>query len=226
MNNDGLLDIVTSASAADGTLPAVFLGTGVDDGIPRFEAPPGLGSDQYWVAAPTADYNRDGRLDIVLVEWETNTALSVVQRTQRRQLDSRRSQFTDPGPCCGCVRVRGGPRRRSDCPPWSSPSERFKGYAAGSELLVHVGLGTIGEVDVVVTLVDGTRHEALGISANGMYLLSGWMHELIAPIGRLGALWQPVRRGLWLGTLRQACVIDPLSSTTNVDRIRPSYSFP
>ena len=70
MNNDGWLDIVTSASANDGTLPAVFFGTGIADGVPQFDAPAGLGSDQYWVAAPTADYNRDGRLDVFLVEWE------------------------------------------------------------------------------------------------------------------------------------------------------------
>ena len=70
MNNDGLVDIVTSASAHNGTLPAVFLGTGIVDGIPRFDAPDGLGSDQYWVTAPTADYNRDGRLDVFAVEWE------------------------------------------------------------------------------------------------------------------------------------------------------------
>ncbi len=70
MNNDGWLDIVTSASANDGTLPAVFFGTGIADGVPQFDAPAELGSDQYWVAAPTAGYKRDGRLDVFLVEWE------------------------------------------------------------------------------------------------------------------------------------------------------------
>jgi hypothetical protein len=35
-----------------------------------FTTPEGMGDAQYWVAAPTVDYDRDGRLDIFLLEWE------------------------------------------------------------------------------------------------------------------------------------------------------------
>ena len=171
MNNDGLLDIVTSASAADGTLPAVFLGTGVDDGIPRFEAPSGLGSDQYWVAAPTADYNRDGRLDIVLIEWEpTLPSLLFSGRNDGNWIAVGLSSPT-LAPAADVSVFEAGHVDDPTALLGHRPLSASRGYAAGSELLVHVGLGTIGEVDVVVTLVDGTRHEALGISANGMYLL-------------------------------------------------------
>ncbi len=70
IDNDGWTDILTSASADDGGRPAVFKNLGISNGIPRFAAPDGLGSSQHWVAAPTADYDRDGRMDIFLLEWE------------------------------------------------------------------------------------------------------------------------------------------------------------
>ena len=69
-DNDGWPDLYTTASAESGTRPAVFRHEGVDGGIPRFSAPEGLGHPQYWVAGPSSDIDRDGRLDLFLVEWE------------------------------------------------------------------------------------------------------------------------------------------------------------
>ena len=40
---DGRLDLLTTASADGGSRPAVFRGVGVEDGVPRFEPPDGLG---------------------------------------------------------------------------------------------------------------------------------------------------------------------------------------
>jgi enediyne biosynthesis protein E4 len=70
MDNDGWPDLVTTASAADGTRPAVFRHAGLNGDIPTFSAPDGLGSPQYWVAGPTSDIDRDGRLDVFLVEFD------------------------------------------------------------------------------------------------------------------------------------------------------------
>ena len=70
MDNDGWPDLVVTASAADGTRPAVFRHTGLEGDIPTFSVPEGLGSPQYWVAGPTADIDRDGRLDVFLVEFD------------------------------------------------------------------------------------------------------------------------------------------------------------
>jgi enediyne biosynthesis protein E4 len=67
---DGVLDILTTASADDGERPAVFRGLGVEDGVPRFEAPGGLGNAQYWVTGATGDFDHDGRLDVFLVDYE------------------------------------------------------------------------------------------------------------------------------------------------------------
>ena len=70
MDNDGWPDLIVTASAADGTRPAVFRHTGLEGDIPTFSVPEGLGSPQYWVAGPTADIDRDGRLDVFLVEFD------------------------------------------------------------------------------------------------------------------------------------------------------------
>lgn len=67
---DGRLDILTTASADEGRKPAVFRGLGVESGVPRFATPDGLGSDQYWVTGATDDFDRDGRLDVFLVDYE------------------------------------------------------------------------------------------------------------------------------------------------------------
>ena len=69
-DNDGWPDVYTSASSESGTRPAVFRHEGVEGGIPRFSPPEGLGHPQYWVAGPSSDVDRDGRLDLFLVEWE------------------------------------------------------------------------------------------------------------------------------------------------------------
>jgi hypothetical protein len=70
LDADGWPDILTTASADNGTRPAVFHNLGVRDGIPRFEAPQGLGSEHYWVAGATFDANHDGRLDVFLVDFD------------------------------------------------------------------------------------------------------------------------------------------------------------
>ncbi len=68
MDNDGWPDIVTTASAENGTAPAVYHNTG--ETPLRFEISAGLGSDQYWIGGPITDFDHDGRLDMFAVEWE------------------------------------------------------------------------------------------------------------------------------------------------------------
>jgi hypothetical protein len=168
MDNDGNVDIVTSASAGDGTVPAVFLGLGVSDGIPRFEAPAGLGSDQYWTTAPTVDADRDGRLDVFALEWYP----TLPSRLFSNQTGAGNwiSVSIDPslGPSVGTAVEVYAEGRAGD------PGARLGyreitatlGYTAGTELLAHFGLGAIAAVDVVVTLPGRSPVTLPGIAAN------------------------------------------------------------
>ena len=81
-DNDGWPDLLASASAEDGAAPAVLrsLGSAVG-GVPRFAPPQGLGSRQYWPTGGVADYDRDGRPDLIAIEWEPSLPSAVLRNT-------------------------------------------------------------------------------------------------------------------------------------------------
>ena len=152
LDNDGWPDILTTASAGDGTLPAVFRSTGVEDGMPRFEAPTGLGSPQYWVTGPTADVDRDGRLDMLLVEWEPALPSLLMLNRSGSGHWLEVSIGADLGGGVGTVVEvyeeggAGDPERLIGM----REIVATVGYTAGIEQTAHFGLGDVSAVDVVV----------------------------------------------------------------------------
>ncbi len=168
LDNDGLLDVVTSASAGDGTVPAIFRGTGIVDGIPRFETPAGLGSDQYWTTAPTADIDRDGRLDLLAVEWFSTSP----SRLFRNESNSGNwlSVSVGEGFESGVgTSVRIYEAGRSGDPAALLGYREITatvGYTAGTELIAHFGLGDRTSADVVITGRDGTATTLSDVAAN------------------------------------------------------------
>lgn len=173
-DNDGWPDILTSASAADGTRPAIFRHEGVDaDGVPRFAAPPGLGAAQYWVAGPTADVDRDGRLDVLLVEWEP-TLPSLLLRNETASGHWLQVSIGIAQPIGTVVSV------------WPAgslgePSELIgvreivvsQGYTSGNLPIAHFGLGDHDSVDIRAVLPDGTTHTATHVQADQHVRLPG-----------------------------------------------------
>jgi hypothetical protein len=166
-DNDGWPDILTTASAVEGGRPAVFRGLGVDGGVPRFATPPGLGDPQYWVTGPAADVDRDGRLDVFLVEFEPSLP-SVLLRNETASGNwlavsvdpglggvGARVRVYEPGGLGDVTRLLG-----------SSDITVSRGYGAGVESMAHLGLGEVATVDVEVALPDGTTLTASGIEAN------------------------------------------------------------
>ena len=173
INNDGLLDIVTSASAESGTVPAVFLQSGRNgDGVPTFESPAGLGHPQYWVAAPTVDFDRDGRLDVFAVEWEpTLPSVAFANRTGSGnwiEIDAPAAAGWGPGTRID-VYPAGGPERLATLEVTAA-----QGYASGTPGIGHVGLGTVDAVDIVVTApLDATQTVLSEVAANQRLRLGG-----------------------------------------------------
>ena len=144
IDNDGWPDLVTTASAADGTRPAVFRHTGLDGDVPTFATPEGLGSPQYWVAGPTADVDRDGRLDIFLVEFDP----ALPSLMLRNETGSAHWLEVSVGPDLGWgigwrVEVWDGENLLG-----ARDITTTQGYSAGVAPVAHFGLGEATQVDV------------------------------------------------------------------------------
>jgi len=153
MDNDGWPDLVTTASAADGTRPAVFRHAGLDGDIPKFSTPEGLGSSQYWVAGPTADIDRDGRLDVFLVEFDPALPSLMLRNESAsghwlevsvgHEFGSGigwRVEIYEPG-AAGDVSALLGAREITTT----------QGYSSGVAAVAHFGLGDHEQVDVRLT---------------------------------------------------------------------------
>jgi hypothetical protein len=169
LDNDGLLDILTSASADSGSAPAVYRNLGVRDGIPRFESPTGLGDAQYWVSAPTADVDRDGRLDVLLVEWEPTlpSLLLANDGASGNWLEVSVDASLGGGPGTRVEIYPAGRAGDSDVLLGTSEITASRGYAAGAVAVAHFGLGEAEDVDVIVRPpLGGTPIELASVAAN------------------------------------------------------------
>jgi hypothetical protein len=147
LDNDGWPDLITTASAAEGTRPAVFRHLGLDGDVPTFSPPDGLGSPQYWVAGPTSDVDRDGRLDQFLVEFDP----ALPSLMLRNETASGHWLEVSVGPELGWglgwrVEVFDGDNLLG-----SREITTTQGYSAGVAPVAHFGLGDTERVDVVLT---------------------------------------------------------------------------
>ncbi|HEY6629274.1 MAG TPA: CRTAC1 family protein [Acidimicrobiia bacterium] len=160
IDNDSWPDIVTSASAEDGTAPAVYRNLGGED--LAFEVSSGLGSDQYWVGAPVVDIDRDGRLDVFAVEWEPSLPslmfhnngdsghwLEVSIDEPGRGIGTLVTVSTEDGTQIGREEISAG-----------------GGYASGHLPVAHFGLGSETQVSVTIQHPDGSITELPGIVAD------------------------------------------------------------
>ena len=176
VDNDGWPDIVTSASSADGTRPAVFRGLGTQDGVPRFDLPEGLGDAQYWVAAPAADVDLDGRLDLLLVEFDPSLPSYLMRNESASGNWLEVSVGEEAGGGIGAHVFVYTPADSSSAPGQllgSAGITASRGYSAGVPAIAHFGLGEVDTVDVVVRLPGGQELSFSGVSANRHIRLPG-----------------------------------------------------
>jgi hypothetical protein len=151
VDNDGWLDVVTSASALDGSGIAVLRGLPAENGIPTFASPEGLGSVQYWVTSPTTDLDRDGRLDLLAIEWEPSLP-SVLFHNESQSGHWLEVSVTDRYGGIG-ARVEVYEAGSAGDPAALLGARDIVvtvGYTAGVEAVAHFGLGNASVVDVVV----------------------------------------------------------------------------
>lgn len=170
-DNDGWPDILTTASAAGG--PAIFRNEGLVEGVPHFSTPPGLGTPQYWVTGPTADINRDGRIDVFLAEWEP--ALPSLMLLNDQPGGNWLSVEIDPtvGVGVGATVAVYEPGRSADPDGLVGIREISVsvGYAAGSPPWAHFGLGSLDSVDLRAVLPNGETISLDDVPANRHLML-------------------------------------------------------
>ncbi|WP_165367900.1 FG-GAP repeat domain-containing protein [Phytoactinopolyspora endophytica] len=176
MDNDGWLDIATGVSVGDGTEPAIFEHTGLDDGIPQFDTPSGLhderlpspeeaqwdriGTPRYWPTGVNADFNNDGRVDLFAVEWFPDLPSRYWENTSAagNWLKVDVSSETTLGSTVNVYRP--GDRERGKPPIFSRQVLSTEGYGGGALHTQHVGLGELRAVEVEVIGPAPTRDTA------------------------------------------------------------------
>ncbi len=205
-DNDGWPDIYFSVVKFAGgkTYPVIFKNLGIRDGLARFREDAQAVNDYptdgdrairggtgpfydkmvrdrkvtYAVAAPSGDYDRDGRLDLFIAEWwaenpsmllhnETpsghwlQVAVEGSKGVNRMGIGSKvkiyeAGRLGEPGALLGCQEIATG-----------------YGYSSSQEAVAHFGLGALGECDVEVILPHGKgRIERLRVKANQRITLS------------------------------------------------------
>ena len=178
-DNDGWPDIFFSAGwrQPDGsTMPLIFRNEGLRDGLPRFRPPRPIQPPMvYYPAAPSADFDRDGRLDLFLTNWFSDDHSHLLRNTSpiRHWLD---------------VRVIGRSINRMGI---GTRIEIFReghldqkahllglreiatgyGYASGQPAVAHFGLGDHTQVDLRATLPDGQTLQRRSVQADQVLVL-------------------------------------------------------
>lgn len=168
-DNDGWPDLLASASVAGGERPAVLRHQGLDEeGVPSFAAPEGMGDDQYWVTGATGDFDRDGRSDVFVVEFEPS--LPSLLLLNDNQANAGWLEVEVPGDASGVGAVvevyRAGGAGDPEALLLRREVVMSTGYAAGAPPVVHAGLGDVRLADVVVRPAwGGEARELLGVAA-------------------------------------------------------------
>jgi hypothetical protein len=159
-DNDGWPDLFTSASADGG--PALFRHQGLNGDIPTFATPSGLGDPQYWIAAPSTDFDHDGRLDVFMVEWEPSLPSLLMRNTSEVGNWLQVSVSPDMGFGIGWrVEVFDGDQLIG-----ARDITVTEGYSAGVLPIAHLGLGDLEQVRVVLTPPGGDPIDVGEVAAN------------------------------------------------------------
>ncbi len=187
-DNNGWPDIYLSAAwkDADGKItPLIHRSAGLSDAgaaradaVPRFSPPRPIKDPMvYFPAAPSADYDRDGRLDLFLINWFAGNHSRLLQNASRPRAWLQVRAIGRAGPAGGKATNRMGIGTRI----WLYPAGKLGqadalmgcqeitvgfGYASGQEAIAHFGLGDCSKVDVRVRFPTGRTVELPDQAAN------------------------------------------------------------
>lgn len=159
-DNDGWMDIYVSAAwkLENRVIPVIYRNKGVQkNGLPVFETeraikPPMI----YFPSGPTSDFNLDGKMDLLLVNWfrgETSHLLMNQTKTgnwiQIKAHVGSAIRLRSRGTLIGYGQVYPG-----------------YGFASGQEPVLHFGVGKLQKIDLEVMLPDGRTKQSRNVSVN------------------------------------------------------------
>lgn len=154
---DGRLDIITTAAAASGQ-PAVLRHLGLDRDRPSFAAPELGSSGQYWVTGATGDFDRDGRVDIFVVENDPARPSLLLRNASPAKVVTIRLPAGAPGCAAEAVASDGTVFFRREL-------VLGRGYAGGGPAELYVGVGDRTGVSVRAVPAGGGTGPASRVQA-------------------------------------------------------------
>ena len=171
-DNDGWPDLAAGVAVTK-TRPAVFRSLGLNNGIPRYAVPSGVGEvkgtaepgDQshYGLPVAAADYDKDGRLDVFYDFFFSNVDGQLLLHNEVASghwLSLSVGQALGGGIGARVSVYRAGGLGDPNALIGQREIAATDGYTAGVPDEAHFGLGTNAEVDVRVTLPPGSRELA------------------------------------------------------------------
>jgi hypothetical protein len=124
----------------------------------------------YFPAGPTADFDRDGRIDLLLVNWFAGNHTRLLRNTSpaRRwlQVAVAGRSFNRQGIGSQVALYAAGKAGRADALLGFQEVTIGYGYASGQEAVCHFGLGDVDQVDIQVRLPDGKIVTRRGVAAD------------------------------------------------------------
>ncbi len=177
LNNDGWMDIVTSSQDT-----FIYQNLGVIDGIPVFANPiPTIYIEEsrgHWTAGCVFDYNRDGRLDIFLAEWEANAPSILLKNVTEANNNFINISINIPdtrnifGVGATVKIFKPGESGNPDALLGIKLISVSNGYSSGSEAIAHFGIQKYNFVDIVVYMPsEGNVYIVDNVSANQFYII-------------------------------------------------------
>jgi hypothetical protein len=188
-DNDGWPDLYFSTATLDSegrALPVIYRNLGVanaNTSLPKFSRvePEKAGEAVYFPAGPSGDFDNDGRIDLLLINWFGGNHTRLLRNVSKHS-NAARNHWLD-------VKVSGNSFNRMGIgsqikvyPAGKLGDEKsllgFQelttgyGYASGQPAVCHFGLGAIDKVDLSVRLPNGKQFEQRGAAVNQSLMIA------------------------------------------------------
>lgn len=178
-DNDGDMDILVATREH-----FIYTNTGVgSDGLPHFTGPSGSnapsGGLDYWPAGPTADFDRDGRLDFIGVQWYAFVTSPLLQNVTEGATEYIAIGINIPSEknrngIGATVRIyKPGQSGKKDALLGIKSISVANGYSSGTAAEAHFGTLGYNIVDIVVTMpCNGKTYIAKRVPTKQLFILS------------------------------------------------------